>query len=248
MLKNKIAIVTGGANGIGRAICLEFVKQGAKVVLCDIDSKAGKEVEKQIKHLGYEAFFLKCDVRKEEDVLKVINYTKKKYNQIDILVNNAGVFLEKKISQISKEEWDNVIETNLRGVFFFISSVSKHMIENKSGKIISISSIFGEVGFKNTSVYCASSGAIINMTRELVLELSPHKININVVSSGVVVTEMIGSLLSDPAKKKEILSNIPLERIGTCEEVADAVTFLASNRASFITGHNLVVDGGWLAH
>ncbi len=123
ILKNKVAIVTGGANGIGRAICLEFVRQGAKVVFCDIDYKSGREVVKQIEHLGYEAMFLKCDVRKKEDVLKVVNKAKKKYSKIDILVNNAGIFLEKKVSLVSKEEWDNVIETNLRGAFFFISQV-----------------------------------------------------------------------------------------------------------------------------
>lgn len=247
-LKNKIAIVTGGSNGIGRAVCLEFARQGAKVVFCDIDEKNGKELLKQIKSLGYEAMFLKCDVREEKDVLRVISKTIKKYKRIDILVNNAGIFLEKKISDISRQEWDNLLNINLRGVFLFTSKVSKYMVEKKSGKIISISSIFGEVGFVDTSAYSAASGAIVNLTRELALELSPHKINVNAVSSGVVATEMIGSLLSCPNKKKKILSNIPLERVGTCEEVSDAVVFLASNNSDFITGHNLVVDGGWLSH
>ncbi len=247
-LKNNVAIVTGGANGIGKAIALEFAKQGAKVVICDIDKVAGKEVVNQIERLGYKAIFVKADVTKKNDVQRTIKRTIKDFEKIDVLINNAGIFIQEKISKIKEEEWDNLINTNLKGMYLFISCIAEHMIEHKRGKIISIGSIFGEVGYNNTSVYSAANGGIISLTKAVALELAPYRINVNIVSPGIIATKMNEDVLTNPELKKKIISNIPLERIGIPEEIADAVVFLASNRSDFITGHNLIVDGGWTIH
>lgn len=247
-LKGKVAIITGASHGIGKATALEFIKQGAKVVLCDIDIIYGKRVVEQIKHLGYNAVFLKCDVTKRKDIQKIVDKTIETYGKIDVLVNSAGLFIQKPIEEVKESDCNKIIDTNLKGIIYFISKVTEHMKQQKSGKIISIASIFGEVGFNKTSLYSAASGGIINLTRSLALELAKYKINVNVVSPGIVATQMLDQILVDKKQKKEIISDIPLERIGTPEEVADSIVFLASNKSDFITGHNLVVDGGWLSH
>ncbi len=247
-LKDKVAIITGSASGIGRATAIEFGKQGAKVVVCDINLKSAREVSKQIQHLGSESIAIKCDVSKKTDVDKVVRKTISEFREIDILVNNAGVALIKPIQDMNESEWDKVINVNLKSVFLFSKEVSKFMIKEKKGKIINIDSIAGEVGFMNASAYCASKGGVVNLTRELAMELSPHKINVNGVAPGVIQTNMTEDLLNDEKARKELLSNIPLNRFGTPEEIADAVVFLASKDADFISGHNLAVDGGWLTY
>ena len=247
-LKNKIAIITGAARGIGKAVALEFAKEGAKVIISDVNVKESKELVKQIENLGSEAVFQKCDVTKKRDIQNLINKTIRKFQKIDILVNCARVFLEKSITEIDEKEWDKLIDTNLKGNFMCIKNVSEHMKKNKKGKIISISSIAGEVGLINSSIYSAANGGIINLTKELAIELSPYKININVVSPGIISVDMMEDQLKSKKVRKELMSNIPLGRMGTPQEVADAVVFLASSNSNFITGHNLVVDGGWLCH
>lgn len=247
-LINNVAIITGAANGIGKATALEFAKQGAKVVICDIDAKKGKYLNNQIKHLGYISIFIKADVRKKEDIERVIRKTLKEFKKIDILVNNAGIYIQKEIFKITETEWDKVINNNLKGMYLLVSKISKQMIKKKKGKIISIGSIFGKVGYGNMTLYSTVNGGIISFTKSLAIELAPYKINVNVVSPGIIATKMNEELLTNLKIKKELLSNIPLERIGLPEEVADSIVFLASNKSNFITGHNLIVDGGWTVH
>jgi NAD(P)-dependent dehydrogenase (short-subunit alcohol dehydrogenase family) len=247
-LKGKVTIITGASHGIGKATSLEFVKQGAKVVLCDIDVVEGKRVVEQIKHLGHEAVFLKCDVTKRNDIQKIVDKTIEVYGKIDVLLNCAGLFIQKPIESIKQGDCNQIIDTNLKGIIYFVSKVTEHMKQQKKGKIVSVASVFGEVGFDNASLYSASSGGIINLTRSLALELVKYKINVNVVSPGIVATHMLDDVLVNKKKRKNLLSNIPLNRIGTPEEIVDAIVFLASNKSDFITGHNLVVDGGWLSH
>ncbi len=150
--------------------------------------------------------------------------------------------------QMTEKDWDFVLDINLKGVFLCTNAVAKQMVKQKGGKIISIASIAGEVGFMNTSAYCASKAGIINLTRELAMELSPHNINVNVVAPGVIATKMTEDMLKDKKTKEFLLANTPLGRVGNPEEIGKAVIFLASNDSNFITGHTLVVDGGWLTH
>ena len=247
-LKNKIAIVTGSRRGIGRSITLELAKEGAKVVVSDIDLKECQNVCDEIKKTGSDAIAVKCDVSKKRDVDAMVKKTIQKFKRIDILVNNAGVFLMKPFVQMTEKDWDFVLDINLKGVFLCANAVAKQMVKQKGGKIISIASIAGEVGFMNTSAYCASKAGIINLTRELAMELSPHNINVNVVAPGVIATKMTEDMLKDKKTKEVLLANTPLGRVGNPEEIGKAAIFLASNDSNFITGHTLVVDGGWLAH
>ena len=246
-LKNKIAIVTGSRRGIGRSITLELAKEGAKVVVSDIDLKECQNVCDEIKKTGSDAIAVKCDVSKKRDVDAMVKKTIQKFKRIDILVNNAGVFLMKPFVQMTEKDWDFVLDINLKGVFLCANAVAKQMVKQKGGKIISIASIAGEVGFMNTSAYCASKAGIINLTRELAMELSPHNINVNVVAPGVIATKMTEDMLKDKKTKEVLLANTPLGRVGNPEEIGKAAIFLASNDSNFITGHTLVVDGGWLA-
>jgi len=247
-LKNKIAIITGSGNGIGKSTALELARQGAKVVVCDIDLQSAKKVSKQIKNLGRDCFAIKCDVTNKKDVDRVVYRTIKEFKRIDILVNNAGLTLIKPLEDCSEEDWDKIINVNLKSIFLFSKAVSPQMIKQKKGKIININSIGGEVGLINSSAYCASKGGVVNLTRELAMELSPHNINVNGIAPGIIITRMTEDILNNEKTKNELLSNIPLNRFGSPEEISDAVVFLASRDSNFISGHNLAVDGGWLTY
>lgn len=246
-LKNKVAIVTGAKRGIGRAIALELAKEGAKVIISDINLKECQIVCDEIKKIGSEALAIKCDVSKKKDVDEMIKKTIQKFKKIDIFVNNAGVLIMKPFIQMTEKDWDFVLDINLKGVFLCTNAVVKHMVKQKSGKIISIASIAGEVGFDNTSAYCASKAAIINLTRELALELSPFNININAIAPGIIETAMTKDMLKDKKSKAGLLASTPIGRAGQPEEIGKAAVFLASGDSNFITGHTLVVDGGWLS-
>ena len=247
-LRGKVAIITGAGTGIGRATAIEFAREHAKVILLDINQETTKEVAEQINHLGGEAIFFKCDVTKKAQVESCIKKTIKKFKKIDILVSNAGIFIQKPITEMSEKEWNNIINVNLKGTFICAKSVAKHMMKNKKGKIITISSIAGKRGLINTSAFTSANGGILNLVKELTLELSPYKINVNAVSPGIIATEMMKEMIDDKKTKKELIASIPMKRIGLPEEVADAVVFLASPDSDFITGHNLVIDGGWTTH
>lgn len=247
-LKNKVAIVTGSRRGIGKATALELAKEGAKIVVSDIDLKECQSVCDEIRKIGSDAIAVKCDVSKKRDVDAMVKKTIQKFKRIDILVNNAGVVLMKPFVEMTEKDWDFVLDINLKGVFLCTNAVVKQMIKQKSGKIISIASIAGEVGFMNISAYCASKAGIINLTRELALELAPFNINVNAVAPGVIATKMTEDLLKDKKTREILLANTPLGRVGQPEEIGKVVVFLASDDSNFITGHTLVVDGGWLTH
>jgi len=247
-VKNKIAIVTGSGRGIGKSTVLELAKEGAKVVVSDIDIKECQNVCDEIKKIGSDAIAVKCDISKKSDVDAMIKKTMQKFQKIDILINNAGVVLTKPFVEMTEKDWDFVLDINLKGVFLCTNAVVKQMIKQKSGKIISVASTAGEVGFMNTSAYCASKAGIINLTRELALELSPHNINVNAIAPGVIATKMTEDMLKDKKTKEVLLASTPLGRVGQPEEIGKAVVFLASDDSNFITGHTLVVDGGWLTH
>lgn len=247
-LKNKVAIVTGSKRGIGKSIALELAKEGAKVIISDINLKECQTVCNEIKKIGSDAIAVKCDVSKKRDVDAMVKKTIQKFNKIDILVNNAGVFLMKPFVEMTEKDWDFVLDINLKGLFLCTNAVAKQMVKQKNGKIISIASIAGKVGFMNSSAYCASKAGIINLTRELAMELSPHNINVNVVAPGIIDTKMTEDMLKDKKTKKVLLASTPLGRVGQPEEIGKATVFLASDDSNFITGHTLVVDGGWLTH
>jgi NAD(P)-dependent dehydrogenase (short-subunit alcohol dehydrogenase family) len=245
-LKDKVAVVTGARRGIGRAIALEFAKEGAKVVVSDIELTECQAVCDEIRKLGSDAIAVKCDVTKKNEVDEMMEKAVRKFGKLDIMVNNAGVYVAKPVAQTTEKDWDFVVGINLKGVFLCSSAAAKHMMKQNGGKIISTASIAGKVGFADSSAYCASKGGIISMTKELAMELAPHHINVNAVAPGVIETNMTKGMTDDEKAKQGLLMSIPLGRIGKPEDIAKAVVFLASDESDYVTGHTLVVDGGWL--
>ncbi len=251
-LQDRVAVITGAASsiGMGRAMALAFATEGADVVVCDIDHDGVKERALEIEALGRKSIALKTDVSKSEDVSQLIQTTVDTFGKIDILINNAGVREEPPtpIHEMSEEQWDTILNVNLKGVFLGIKYAVPHMISQKKGKIISIASIFGQVAFPNYPAYCAAKGGIVNLTRELAMELAPHKINVNAIGPGVIETALSKTTIEDPAVMAMIMPNIPFGRVGTPEDIAALAVFLASDESDFINGQTIFSDGGWLAH
>ena len=246
-LKDKVAIITGSQRGIGYGIAEEMAKEGAKIVISDLDLNGCKKVSEQLaKKYRVESFAVKCDISKKDEVENLIRQTLKKFNRIDILVNNAGVVRFGPLLQKTELDWDLTLDVNLKGTFLCTQAAAKQMAKQKQGKIISIASIAGFVGFDNISDYCASKGGIINLTRELALELSPLGINVNAIAPGVIETPMTIPMLKDKKQRAGLLAQTPLGRVGQPKDIGRAAVYLASSDSDFVTGHTLVVDGGWL--
>lgn len=243
MLTGKTAIVTGAAKGIGKAIAIKLASLGANIVLNYRSSEeAAIEVEEEIKKYGVNVFKYKCDIRNIDEVEGLINASKEKFQVIDIMVNNAGITKDTLIMRMKEEDFDSVINTNLKGVFNCLKSISPIMLKQKSGKIVNISSVVGIVGNAGQVNYAASKAGVIGMTKSLAKELGARGITVNAVAPGFIETDMTDNLkdiYKDEAKK-----SIPLKRFGKVEDVANVVSFLVSNEADYITGQVIHVDGG----
>jgi len=243
MLKNKVAIVTGASRGIGRAIALILAHYGASVVVnyCGSKEKA-EEVVEEIITKGGTATAYQADVADFDAVKTMFADVIKQYGKLDILVNNAGITRDNLILKMSEEEFDGVINTNLKGVFNCLKQASRIMLKQKSGRIINISSISGVCGNAGQVNYSASKAGVIGMTKSLAKELGSRGITVNAVAPGYIKTDMT-AVLSDDLKEK-ISELIPLKRLGEVEDIAETVAFLASEKASYITGQTIQVDGG----
>jgi NAD(P)-dependent dehydrogenase (short-subunit alcohol dehydrogenase family) len=246
-LNNKIAIVTGARRGIGEAIALKLAENKAKVVVTDVNKEDCELVTEKIKKAGGEAIALKLDVTDEGNIKEVVGIVKEEFGRIDILINNAGIFIQEELDKMDTSKIEKIIDVNLKGVILCSKYVIPEMKLQKYGKIISIASVAGFVGFDLSSIYCATKGGIINLTRELAIDLGKYKINVNAIAPGAIKTAMIEPLLADENIKAAILAKIPYGRIGRPEDIANGAAFLASGESEYITGHTIVVDGGWLA-
>lgn len=242
-LKEKIAIVTGAAQGIGRAIALGFAREGAKVVVGDIDGVKAEAVVKEISTLGTEALAVRVDVSDEGSVANLKEQVLHRFGRVDILVNNAGIYPPSPAVKMSEEEWDRVIDTNLGGNFLCSRAVVPHMRAQKSGRIISISSALAYKGARNGAHYVASKAGIIGLVKALAHELAPDGITVNAICPGITDT-----VLPRSHRSKEEMDDqgkqIPLGRIGQPEDLVGPIIFLASDAASYITGQALIVNGG----
>jgi NAD(P)-dependent dehydrogenase (short-subunit alcohol dehydrogenase family) len=246
-LKNKIAIVTGAGSGIGRAIALAFIKKGAKMVVADWAEQGGRETVEKIHKVSEEAVFVKTDVSKADDIDKMVKICLDKFGRVDILVNNAGIFKFSPLHEMSEEDWNQVLDVDLKSVFLGSKRVIPEMLKQGKGKIISIASIAGMVGFDKIGAYCAAKGGIIALTKEMALEYAPKKINVNCVAPGIIKTAMTKDMLANPATKQFLEASTLYPRLGKPEDIAQATLYLASEESDFVNGEVLVVDGGWMA-
>jgi len=242
-LKDKVAIVTGAGQGIGRGIALALAKDGAKVVVADITDKRF-EVAKEIEAMGSQGLAVKCDVSNREDVASMVKEALNKFGRVDILVNNAGIYPFKPFAEMTEQDWDRVLNVNLKGTFYCVKAVLPKMIEQRYGKIINLASIAGAVvGFPSLVHYSASKAAIAGFTKSLALEVAQHKINVNAIAPGPIDTP--GTKAPDVTIIEQTKKMIPLGRMGLPQDIANLVVFLASDKSSFITGQCIVSDGGY---
>ena len=251
-LKGKVAIVTGGSQGIGKAISLSLAQCGATVCIADINSKLGEEVAAQIKALGQRSMALPVDVTDSGQVAKMAEKTIDNFGHIDILVNNAGgatgpTFNIGRVLKISERDWDDTVALNLKSVFLCTRAVAKSMLEQKRGCIINMASITGQFPWAGLPAYSAAKAAVINLTQSLAMEFAPY-VRVNAIAPGLIETPRT-SKNRRPEQLKQLLSNVPLERMGRPEEVADIAVYLASDVAGWVTGTVIDLTGGqvWMA-
>ncbi len=246
-LTGKTAIVTGASRGLGKAMALGLAQAGASVVAAARDIKSVNETVKEIEKLGGEAISIKVDVTRREDIEEMVKQTVEKFDGIDILVNNAGILKMMPAEEMKEEDWDEVIAVNLKGQFLCAQATGKQMIKQKSGSIINIASVAGQFGFPLASAYDCSKGGVILLTKALAAEWAKYNIRVNCIAPGVFETAMTESLIESEEFIKTIKRNVPMGRSAKPEELAGTVVFLASESSSYVTGHVLVVDGGWTA-
>lgn len=249
-LKNKVAIITGARRGMGRTHALILAKAGAKVVVSDISLE---DCERVVKEINGDAIAVKCDISKKKEVDDLIKKTIKEFGKIDILVNNAGIFPFKPFLEIEEEDFEKVIDVNLKGYFLCTQAAVKEIQKNQPdekgqrGSIINIASVAALMGFSGLTHYCASKGGIVAMSKALALELAPLGIRINNIDPGAIDTPGASVAEMTEEQKKAMVSLIPMKRQGVDEEISNVVLFLASDASSYMTGSTIVVDGGWLA-
>ncbi|MDO8470879.1 MAG: SDR family NAD(P)-dependent oxidoreductase [bacterium] len=247
---NKVALVTGARRGMGKSHALALAKQGAKIIVTDIDEGDCQLVAKEIQSQGGEAVAFKLDVSQPEEVEKVFTSAVQHFGRLDILVNNAGIYSPKPAFDLTEEEWDKTIDINLKGQFLCAQRAAKEMARHGWGRIINISSVASGgagIGIAGSAHYTASKGGIIGMSETLAVEWASLGITVNIIGPGAIDTPMVSAAQMPKEAMQAILQGIPLKRMGRSEEVSAMVVFLASEEASYVTGATFYVDGGWLA-
>ena len=248
-LDGKVVIVTGAGSGIGKAIAIAVAEAGADCVPTELPEKMDNldPVCEAVRKIDRKAFPLPLLLPDLSSINSLIEKTIQGMGRIDILVNNAGINIPRDALELSEEDWDSVLDINLKGLFFLSQRVAREMIKNGGGKIVNIASQNGVVGYYKRAAYCSSKAGVVNLTRVLAIEWAKHKINVNAVGPTFILTPLTQSTFDDPALRKDLLNRIPLGRVGQPEDVVGAVVFLASPAADLITGHTLLIDGGWTA-
>jgi NAD(P)-dependent dehydrogenase (short-subunit alcohol dehydrogenase family) len=252
-LRGKVAIVTGAAKGMGKAHSLTLAGAGAKVVLADIDMAGCQQAAEEIKKARGQAIAVKCDMAQKRDIDNLIAEAVKKFDKLDILVNNAGIFPFKPFLETQEQDFQKIIDINLKGYFFASQAAAKEMAKNQPdekgqrGSIVNIASIAAIKGFAGLSHYCASKGGVVAMSKAIALELAPSGIRINTIDPGAIDTPGTHTIEMSEKDKQAMVAGVPLKRWGEAQEIANAVLFLASDESSYMTGSTMVADGGWTA-
>lgn len=246
LLKGKTAVITGAGSGIGQASARAMAREGASVAILDSNEAAGRETEAELTAQKLNAAFFSLDVTSEAQVRAAMSQIIDRFGRIDVLHNNAGIAIRHTVAEQDEQGWQACMDVNLKGVFLCAKHVIPHLLD-RGGSIINTASVTGIVGVRNRAAYSSTKGAVVALTRNMALDYAGHQIRVNCICPGFVRTPMAKALLEDPSKEKRLVDTHPLGRLGTPEDVANAVLFLASDLASWITGHALVVDGGFSA-
>lgn len=242
MLNGKNAIVTGGTRGIGRIIALDLAKNGANIVISGRSEESLKKVCEEIQALGVKALYVQGDVQNADAAQNLIDTCGNELGSVDILVNNAGITRDNLLMRMKEDEWDDVININLKGTYNTIRAAAKRLMKQRAGKIVNISSVVGVMGNAGQANYAASKAGVIGLTKSIAKEMAPRGINVNAIAPGYIMTDMTDNIPDD--KKDALLSAIPLGKLGEAQAIADMVTFLASEKSAYITGQTINVDGG----
>ena len=246
-LSGKVALITGAGMGMGEAEVILFANEGAKVIVTDINEEAGQETVKKIEESGHKAEFMKLNITDEANWTKVIKAVVDKYGKLDVIVNNAGILLFKPLEETTEDEWEGIFKVNTKGVFLGCKHAVEGMEKAGGGSIINISSIYGIIGAPAAAAYEASKGAVRELTKAAAADFAKYKIRVNSVHPGLIDTPMTRDIIKDSALTKQVLATTIMERPGRPEEVALPVLMLASDESSYMTGSELVVDGGYIA-
>ncbi len=247
-LSGKVAIVTGAGRGLGYQIALSLAKYGADVAVCSRTVSELENVAEKIEKMGKRAKISKLDMTDIKSIPSMVDEVVKVFGHIDILVNNAGINRPQWAVDLTEENWDLVMNTNLKGLFFCAQAVGRVMINQKKGKIINVSSDAGTVGLPGRAVYCASKGGVNLITKVLAIEWAEYNVNVNAIGPAFIETPLTEPMLKEKDFRDYVLGNTPLGRVGKPKDVSGAVVFLASEASDYMTGHVMLVDGGWTAH
>ena len=247
VLKDKVAIVTGGTRGIGFGLATSLVRAGADLTVVSRNREQAQQPMEALRSLGGRVLYVEADVTKAKDLQRMVEETLKEYGKIDILVNNAGAAMTKPVLDTTEEEWDRVLDTNLKSVFFACREVGKVMVSQQQGKIINIASISAKSASPLIAPYCASKAGVVQLTKALALEWARYHINVNAIGPGYVKTDMNKDILEDQKVYQSIISRIPFRSLAKEDDLAGTLIYLASGASDYVTGQTMFVDGGWTA-
>jgi glucose 1-dehydrogenase len=245
-LLGKVAIVTGAGRGIGRAIARGYAREGANLVIAEIDQVSGHEAAEEVEGLGRRARFVATDVSRKNQIERMVEAAIAEFGRIDVLVNNAGIHTSQPFLEVSEESFDFVVNTNLRGAFFVAQAVARHMASARAGKIINMSSVSAEIADAGSSIYCVAKGGLQMLTRAMALELAASNVRVNAIAPGTIRTSL-GDWYDTAAAEHYLRERVPCGRFGSPDDVVGAAVFLASDESAYITGASILVDGGLMA-